>query len=283
MCAAFGDDDVGKTVVNASGEEVGMVTAVEHGTARINPDPGLTDSIKAALGWEDTGDDTYPLQEDAIDRITGDEIHLSGELHGDTTAGTMDQDVSSGRDAGTSTESAETGRRDDSESTPEDRTGRGDATGDHGGRDRGSELGAEESMGTETGPVGDVDQRERSDSDDRTNRSVPERDVAGGRTESSGSGGPDDRPMDDDPGTTDAGLSGSERSDRGRSSSSAHRGSEGEAMDPDVGDGDRVGGTDDELTDAEREVRDRDTDSDSDDDRGLHDRDTDSDSDSDRS
>ncbi|WP_247728698.1 hypothetical protein [Halovivax limisalsi] len=89
MCASFSDDDVGKTVVNANGDEVGMVTAVEHDTIRVKPDAGITDSIKAALGWEDTGEDTYPLQEASIDRVTADEIRLAGDLRegGSSTAG----------------------------------------------------------------------------------------------------------------------------------------------------------------------------------------------------
>ena len=93
MCARFTDDEVGKTVVNANGEEVGMVTAVEHGTARVEPEPGITDTIKAALGWEGTSEESYPLQEAAVDRITDEEIRLSGEhLHteGDTAEGHTD-------------------------------------------------------------------------------------------------------------------------------------------------------------------------------------------------
>jgi len=98
MSPQFTDDDVGKRVVNADGDEVGMVADVEHGTAHVEPDPGITDSIKATLGWSDSGEDTYPLQEEAVGHVTDDEIHLERHLGGtDTTGGPSEM----GSDAGT--------------------------------------------------------------------------------------------------------------------------------------------------------------------------------------
>lgn len=79
MSTALTDEAVGKTVVDAQDEEIGMVTAVEHGTAQVEPDPDLTDTIKAKLGWEDAGQEAFPLQEDAIATVTGDEIRLEYE------------------------------------------------------------------------------------------------------------------------------------------------------------------------------------------------------------
>lgn len=76
MSPQFTDDEVGKTVVNANGEEIGMIAAVERGTARVDPDPGLTDTIKAALGWEDAGDEAFPLEAEKIEAITDDEVRL---------------------------------------------------------------------------------------------------------------------------------------------------------------------------------------------------------------
>lgn len=100
MSPQFTDDDIGKRVVNADGDEVGMVAAVEHGTAHVEPDPGITDSIKATLGWSDSGEDTYPLQEEAVRRVTDDEIHLERHSGGTgTTGGTTDM----GSDTGTGT------------------------------------------------------------------------------------------------------------------------------------------------------------------------------------
>ncbi len=82
MSAMFTDDDVGKPVVNASGDQIGIVSAVEHGTPRIEPDPGTIDTVKAKLGWEEMDEETYPLQEQAVDRVTDDEIRLKGDLSG---------------------------------------------------------------------------------------------------------------------------------------------------------------------------------------------------------
>lgn len=76
MSTTLTDDAVGKDVIDANGEQIGMVTSVEYGTAHVDPDPGLTDKFKAKLGWEDSDDEEYPLQEESIERVTDDEIHL---------------------------------------------------------------------------------------------------------------------------------------------------------------------------------------------------------------
>ncbi|MFC6731222.1 MULTISPECIES: PRC-barrel domain containing protein [unclassified Haladaptatus] len=70
------EGDEGKPVVGAQGEQVGRVIDVEHGTAYVEPDPGLTDTLMSKLGWADRDEDTYPLQENAIGEITDDEIRL---------------------------------------------------------------------------------------------------------------------------------------------------------------------------------------------------------------
>jgi hypothetical protein len=77
----FTDDDVGKTVVNGDGDDVGIVSAVKHGTAYVDPDPGITTRITAALGWENIDDeDGYPLQEEAVATVTDDEVRLRSDL-----------------------------------------------------------------------------------------------------------------------------------------------------------------------------------------------------------
>ncbi|MCU4754484.1 hypothetical protein OB919_21365 [Halobacteria archaeon AArc-curdl1] len=83
------EDDIGKTVVNANGESIGMVTAIQHGTAHVEPDPGITDSIKAKLGWGDTDEDAYPLQESSIEHVTDDEIRLQSDLGHDDSGRTQ--------------------------------------------------------------------------------------------------------------------------------------------------------------------------------------------------
>ena len=77
----FTADDVGKTVVAGDGSAVGIVSAVKHGTAYVDSDPGITTKLKAALGWEDVDDeDGYPLQEEAVGTVTEDEIRLRSDL-----------------------------------------------------------------------------------------------------------------------------------------------------------------------------------------------------------
>lgn len=75
----FTEDDEGKSVVMGD-EKVGMITEVEHGTAYVDPDPGITDRIKATLDWGSRDDDTYPLQESRVDTITDDEVRLQHDL-----------------------------------------------------------------------------------------------------------------------------------------------------------------------------------------------------------
>ena len=75
------DDDVGKTVVDAEGNEVGIVSAVRHGTAYVDPDPGITTKFKTKLGWDDhDGGEDYPLQESAVETVTDDQIRLRSDL-----------------------------------------------------------------------------------------------------------------------------------------------------------------------------------------------------------
>lgn len=80
MSISITDDAVGKTVINAHGEKIGIVSEVRQGTAYVDPNPGVSDKIKAKLGWEDSDDADYPLQEAAVDTITSDEIRLKSNL-----------------------------------------------------------------------------------------------------------------------------------------------------------------------------------------------------------
>jgi hypothetical protein len=87
MAHNFTEDDEGKKVVDEAGEEVGVVASVEHGTVHVEPDPGITDTISAKLGWGDRDEDTYPLQEESVESVTDDEIRL-GSLDTGTTGTT---------------------------------------------------------------------------------------------------------------------------------------------------------------------------------------------------
>ena len=77
MCAHYTDDEEGKRVVTSDGDEIGMVSAVRDGRPHVDPDPGMTDSIKASLGWGDADEETYALDDDRVESVTDDEIRLS--------------------------------------------------------------------------------------------------------------------------------------------------------------------------------------------------------------
>ena len=67
-------DDQGKDVVDETGQQIGIVAEVEGQTAYIDPEPGLTDRLKARLNWGGHGDDDYPVDSSAINQITDDEV-----------------------------------------------------------------------------------------------------------------------------------------------------------------------------------------------------------------
>ena len=74
------DDDEGKKVVSADGDEIGIVTDVRNDTAYVDPDPGITDTVMSKLGWKSAGEEDYPLENSRIDAITDDEVRLERNL-----------------------------------------------------------------------------------------------------------------------------------------------------------------------------------------------------------
>lgn len=73
------NDDTGKRVINASGEEIGVVSGVSGNMAYVDPDPGLTDTIKSKLGWEDVDEGDFVLQDEHVMRVTDDKIRLKDQ------------------------------------------------------------------------------------------------------------------------------------------------------------------------------------------------------------
>jgi hypothetical protein len=71
------EDDVGKRVVTGDGEEVGRVVGFGDGSAHVDPDPELVDTVGTTLGWgEQSNEDTYRLNDEQVDTVTDDEIRL---------------------------------------------------------------------------------------------------------------------------------------------------------------------------------------------------------------
>ena len=83
MARTFTDDDEGKTVI-ADGQQIGVLVEVEEGRAYVQPEPSITESLVAKLGWGeiDADADAYPIYDDAVAAITDDEIRLATPLEG---------------------------------------------------------------------------------------------------------------------------------------------------------------------------------------------------------
>lgn len=79
MPSTITEEDEGKRVVRGD-DTVGRVVNVERGTAYVDPDPDITDTIMSKLGWGEDDEDTYPLQEDMVESISDDEIRLQTSL-----------------------------------------------------------------------------------------------------------------------------------------------------------------------------------------------------------
>lgn len=73
----FTKDDVGKPVVDSRGERVGRIVETRGGTAFVDPDPNVVETIRSKLGWEDADADAYELHGDDVKESTDDEIRLS--------------------------------------------------------------------------------------------------------------------------------------------------------------------------------------------------------------
>jgi len=74
------EDDQGKTVVTADGDEIGVISGFRGGQAYVDPDAGMTDKILSSLGWTDVDEDDYALGDDQVAEVTDDEVRLTSGL-----------------------------------------------------------------------------------------------------------------------------------------------------------------------------------------------------------
>lgn len=68
--------DVGKRLLDAGGDEVGMIAGVEGDRIEVDPDPGTFDRVKARFGWKDRDQDTFTIDETEVADVTDDEVTL---------------------------------------------------------------------------------------------------------------------------------------------------------------------------------------------------------------
>lgn len=73
------DEDEGKQVMYDD-ETVGRVVEVRSGTAYVDPDPGMTDTIKSKLGWGESDEESFALDESSIAEITDDQVRLEVDM-----------------------------------------------------------------------------------------------------------------------------------------------------------------------------------------------------------
>ena len=83
------DSHEGNEVVDADGETVGIITGVEDDTIYVDPNPDLTDRLKADLGWGGGDESDRTIQQNQVEDVQGNAIRVSGsgreELEGSDT------------------------------------------------------------------------------------------------------------------------------------------------------------------------------------------------------
>ena len=91
----FTEDDIGKSVENAVGDEIGVIADVDRETAYVDPEPGMINTIKAVFDWEGSADETVPLADDAVKNITADTVQLEQAAPAESITTEADADVDS--------------------------------------------------------------------------------------------------------------------------------------------------------------------------------------------
>lgn len=69
-------DDIGKRVVNADGDRIGLISDVEDGVGYVDPEPGISERIRSRLGWGHHDNDDHRLRRSEIATVTDDEVRL---------------------------------------------------------------------------------------------------------------------------------------------------------------------------------------------------------------
>jgi len=80
----FTEDDEGSSVFDADQEKIGVVVEVRDGDAYVEPEPSLTEEIKAKLDWgsHEADEDAYALESSRVAEIEDGEILLRNRPQG---------------------------------------------------------------------------------------------------------------------------------------------------------------------------------------------------------
>jgi hypothetical protein len=74
--------DEGKYLMDAEGEQIGIVTEVDpdENVAYVEPDPDLTEAWVQSLGYGDADDDDIEVPGESVDTITDTELRVPRDL-----------------------------------------------------------------------------------------------------------------------------------------------------------------------------------------------------------
>jgi len=80
----FTEADEGASVFDADREKIGVVVEVRDGDAYVEPEPSLTEELKAKLDWgsHEADEDAYALESNWIDEVEDGEILLKTRPQG---------------------------------------------------------------------------------------------------------------------------------------------------------------------------------------------------------
>jgi sporulation protein YlmC with PRC-barrel domain len=74
--------DEGKVLMDAEGEEIGVVTDVDpdEQVAYVEPDPGIAEAMYQGLGFGDSDEDDIEVPADSVATVTDTEVRVSVDL-----------------------------------------------------------------------------------------------------------------------------------------------------------------------------------------------------------
>ena len=80
--AVLSTEDEGKFLMDAQGEQIGIVTEVDprRQVAYVEPDPDLTEAWVQGLGFGDADEDDIEVAADAVGTITDSELRVTVDL-----------------------------------------------------------------------------------------------------------------------------------------------------------------------------------------------------------
>lgn len=75
-------NDEGKYLMDAEGEQIGIVTEVdpENNVAYVEPEPNLTEAWVQSLGYGDADEDDIEVPGESVDTVTDTELRVPRDL-----------------------------------------------------------------------------------------------------------------------------------------------------------------------------------------------------------